>query len=260
MLKIKSFKLFLESLNARIGKVNFTNRRDESILSQIELYKVSNNIFCVVVVDPRLRTHLFMRYAEFYETPNEDFRNKKFSVDEYINWYKKERDSQLFSYQFDWAGFNIPSTSIRRCIDQIEDPNDYDIIMKNIFDTTLENNNGRDFYLLGANSIDTEDSLFRHEVSHGLYTTNKTYRTKMNRLTKSLPPRIYNQLKDAIIGVGYTEGVVDDEIQAYVSTGLEDSMLDIHGIKKWIKIYQTVLEEHIRINIKPIKLDIKLLK
>ena len=64
MLKIKSFKLFLESLNARIGKANFTNRRDESILSQIELYKVSNNIFCVVIVDPRLRTHLFMRYAE----------------------------------------------------------------------------------------------------------------------------------------------------------------------------------------------------
>lgn len=259
MLKIKSFKLFLEALNARIGKANFTNRRDESILSQIELYKVSNNIYSVVIVDPRLRTHLFMRYAEFYETPNEDFRNKKFSVDEYINWYKKERDSELFSYQFDWAGFNIPSTSIRRCIDQIEDPNDYDIIMKNIFDTTIENNNGRDFYLLGADSIDLDDETFRHEISHGLYTTNKTYKTKMDRLTKNLPERIYKQLKAAILEMGYTDGVVDDEIQAYMSTGLGD-MSKIYGISKWIHVYQNALSEHFRVNVKPIKLDIKLLK
>ena len=71
------------------------------------LQEVKPNVFVVLLEDNYNLPMLFCRVQEFYESPNEDFRNKKFSIWEYMEWYSKSNKGS-FTYPSDWAGFNIP--------------------------------------------------------------------------------------------------------------------------------------------------------
>ncbi len=55
---------------------------------------------------------LFIRMQEFYECPDERFRGKYFTLDEYMDWYAGRHPQGKFSYFEDWAGFNIPGSSL----------------------------------------------------------------------------------------------------------------------------------------------------
>ena len=49
---------------------------------------------------------------------------------------------------------------------------------------------------------------------------------------QNLPPNTRDAIARKITGMGYGENVVDDEIQAYLSTGVGDEMKRIKDIKK----------------------------
>lgn len=253
MKHLKNYIQFSESLNSRIGRTNFTNRKDKSIRQYIELYQMADKIFAVKIKDDILRTYLFMRYAEFYESPNEEMRDIEIEIDKYIKWYKEYTKQELFTYSNDWAGFNIPSYSILKCLSKINDPNEYDSIMNSIVDTIKEKV-GDNFYLLGVDDVDSV--LLEHEMAHGLYYTSIDYKNKMDSITKSLPKEIFNELKDIILSVGYTDFVINDEIQAYVSTGLHSSMEKIKDIDLYIEKYKEVFYSTLEKK-DPVKIEIK---
>ena len=72
-------------------------------------------------------------------------------------------------------------------------------------------------YIIGAK--DTENSTFQHEVAHGLYYTNKEYKELMDEITEAIPLDTYLKFRNNLLKMGYTESVVNDEIQAYLSWG-----------------------------------------
>ena len=62
-----------------------------------------------------------------------------------------------------------------------------------------------------------------HELAHAYYYLDEEYKLKMDKAIKAYPR--YEEMKKIILsGVGYDENVVDDEIQAYLSTGTVESI------------------------------------
>jgi hypothetical protein len=59
-----------------------------------------------------------------------------------------------------------------------------------------------------------------HEIAHGLYYTNPEYKLKVDEIIKTIPTKTYNYLKKELVKMGYVDikSIIDDEIQAYLST------------------------------------------
>jgi hypothetical protein len=87
--------------------------------------------------------------------------------------------------------------------------------------------------LIGASSKDLK--TMDHEIAHGLYFTNKDYKKKVNKLIGDIKPTHYNKLKKKLIKMGYVDDkkIIDDEIQAFMSTGLYNGLNT-----KELKVYE----------------------
>jgi hypothetical protein len=134
-----------------------------------------------------------------------------------MKWYKEEFNNEYFSYSSDWSGFNIPSEIIESCSKNIQDFNEYDKIMLSIYDTIRKEEKDK-FYLIGTDMDD--GSLLHHEVAHGMYYTNDKYKRDVLSLIHAMPQRVHTRLCKRLLNTGcYAENVLDDEIQAYISTG-----------------------------------------
>jgi hypothetical protein len=200
--------------------------------------EIKPRIYCVTVDDDYDRSMLFCRYQEFYETPFKKFRGKYFSWEEYMRHYKKFWNKDVFTYPEDWSGYNIPSNVLEKGVDAFYKETQYDRIMNNIYfhcaiDSQNKNNGTRcDWYLIGASSKDL--NTMDHEIAHGLYYTNKEYKTEVKKLIAGIKPTHYDKLKKKLIKMGYVDDkkIIDDEIQAFMSTGLYNG-LEVKELKKY---------------------------
>jgi hypothetical protein len=61
-----------------------------------------------------------------------------------------------------------------------------------------------------------------HEIAHGLYYTNRKYKSTCDGLISEMKKQDYNKIKGSLIQLGYVDDkkIIDDEIQAFMSTGL----------------------------------------
>ena len=196
-------------------------------------------IYCVEVDDDYDRAMLFCRYQEFYESPYKKFRGKSFTWMEYMRHYKNAWKKRVFTYPDDWSGYNIPSNVMDKANNKFYKDTEYDIIMNDIYfycsiDSQNKNNNTRrEWYLIGASSKDKGTT--NHEIAHGLYYTNKEYKKNVTNLIKNIKPIHYEKLKKKLVKMGYVDDkkIIDDEIQAFMSTGLYNGM-----DTKELKVYE----------------------
>jgi hypothetical protein len=228
----------------------------KNILSQISLFEMYPKIYAVVIKDSKLRARVFMRYQEFYESDSDSFRGKGFKWKDYVKYYKEKTKSDIFTYHEDWAGYNIPCDSIESCIAVIPDINFYDLIMFSIVDTIKTISNSDNYYLIGVDQSTADDpSLIFHEVAHGLWFVDKKYKSEQLENIHAMNPRVRTNLISRIHNMGYGQNVVDDEIQAYLSTGLGSEMTRMKGIKEaripFVQVFETYQNK-----IKPTKISI----
>ncbi len=218
-----------------------------------KIEEVRPNVFAVIVKDHYHRAMLFCRVQEYYESPNPQFRGKNFSIWDYIEWYSREHND-VFTYTFDWGGFNIPLKTAWDCYEKLrvsETPYDgvMDVIIRTIEMMMFNKKNTRNWnaYIIGAPT--TEDDTFEHEVCHGLYATNKEYKALVDEITLTIPTKDYIKFKSNLIKMGYTDSVIDDEIQAYLSTNYEYTKFS-KGVSKKVckqlhKEYQKVFNKYL---------------
>jgi hypothetical protein len=217
----------------------------KTILDQINLFEMYPKIYALVIKDDKLRSRVFLRYQEFYESDSDTFRGQGFKWKDYVDYYKAKTKKDYFSYHEDWSGFNIPCTSLESCIQKIPDLNLYDMIMFSVVDTIRKIVGSEDFYLIGIDQSTNEDpSLIHHEIAHGLYFSNPMYRAKMNKAIEQMEPHIREQLSKKISNMGYGSNVIDDEIQAYLSTGLIEGMPRIKNIKKEVVKFKNIFDKY----------------
>jgi hypothetical protein len=95
--------------------------------------------------------------------------------------------------------------------------------------------------LIGASSKDLK--TMDHEIAHGLYFTNKMYKKTVNSLINNIKPTHYNKLKKKLIKMGYVDDkkIIDDEIQAFMSTGLYNGLNT-----KELKVYEKDFKSNFR--------------
>jgi hypothetical protein len=98
-----------------------------------------------------------------------------------------------------------------------------------------------DWYLIGASSKDKGTT--NHEIAHGLYFTNGDYKKNVKKLIKNIKPIHYEKLKKKLIKMGYVDDkkIIDDEIQAFMSTGLYNGMET-----KELKVYEKEFRDNFK--------------
>ena len=206
--------------------------------------EVAPRIYCAIIDDDYDRAMLFCRYQEYYESPYKKFRGKKFTWMEYMRFYKDAWKKRTFTYPEDWSGYNIPSNILDGGVDAFYKETEYDEVMNDIYfycaiDSQNKNDGERcDWYLIGASSKDVK--TMDHEIAHGLYFTNKVYKKMVDTLIKNIKPTHYDKLKKKLIKMGYVDDkkIIDDEIQAFMSTGLYNG-LDTKELKVYEKDFKS---------------------
>lgn len=190
------------------------------------LTEISDRIWLVEFDSHYNLSMTFLRYQEYYESPNENFFRTPFLIKEYVEWYSSGSE---FTYHLDWAGFNIPSNFIIECQSNIPDMNEWDSIMSDIVDKIREKS-GDLFYLIGIK--DGDNDVLKHEVAHGLFYINDSYNSEMMDLYRDLPNSIRERIHSYLIDTGgYSEGVFIDETQSYMATGLPGLLIKQNDIR-----------------------------
>ena len=198
------------------------------MIPEVEIQEVKQGIFAVFLDDEYHLPMLFCRVQEFYESDNEEFRGKKFSIWRYMEWYSKSR-SGSFSYPSDWSGFNIPFEILEECYDiHEENETPYDGVMRWVIQEIHKRKEKDSLaYIIGVTTNDSDTTVLEHEICHGMYYIDGEYRSKVDSITDEMEDKHRNEFKKFrknLISMGYHEGVIKDELQAYlVSSPLSGS-------------------------------------
>ena len=164
----------------------------------------------------------FLRYQEFYESPNPKFRDSSFELITFMEWYSFSRGQGYFSYTVDWGGFNFPGEIIKKVWKAgIYDRNVYDFEMKMLYEKFLAKYPDGKFYIIGA--CQNAEQTMRHEIAHGFFYTQPEYKKAMTNLVKNLKKPFFKSMCSSLKKMGYTNRVFVDECQAYLATGMVPS-------------------------------------
>jgi hypothetical protein len=198
-----------------------------------EIIEIKPFIFAAIIKDKYDRSMVFCRYQEYYESPFPEIRGNSFSLEEYMRIYSKRNKKDTFTYPVDWSGYNVPSNVLMEARKKFEGSlNDYDLVMDDMISYCNRESKFRNYgethpwYLIGVDKL--KSSIINHEIAHGLYYTNLNYKVEMDYHTSSILLKDSISLRKHLIKVGYVNDgkILDDEIQAYMSTGKLHSWSD----------------------------------
>jgi hypothetical protein len=212
------------------------------------LFKITSQLYCVEMPNSYDLAMLFVRYQEYYESPNPNVRNKPFILEEYMRWYAIEgrnndgNKPDSFSYPADFCGFNIPSYALD-AVKTVKHKNMYDNLMTAIVkkvkkDLKAEDPQLKKFYLIGCSKMDSD--TLKHEISHGLYHLDSGYKVQADFLIKKeLSKKNIKKFKKALRTYHYCEEVMYDEMTAFMSTGEIHSIFPDIKTKKFKKHFKS---------------------
>ncbi len=204
-----------------------------------KIKQVKPRIFLFEFTDQYDMCMHFLRYQEFYESPNPKFRNKSFTILEFMKWQAKAEGEGNFTYPTAWSGFNFPGSTILKVDDLgISDKQKYDDNMwwgyhkcATILDKNhqpIDDYSKEEFYIIGVLKGNT--TTIQHEIAHGMFYLNSEYKKEATKLVKELPVKIRTSMENMLAKTGYTKQVYIDEINAYFSTDSKED-LALRGIK-----------------------------
>lgn len=237
--------ILLEQLRGGELPPKKTPKSYEKILSQIKLYEMYPRVFAVVIKDDYLRSRVFLRYQEFYESDSDSFRGQGFKWKDFIKFYKEKTKNEIFTYHEDWLGYNIPCDSIESCMKLIPDLNFFDLIMYCIIDTVKQLVGSDKYYLIGIDqSTGDNPDLIYHEMAHALWFSDPSYKEKMSTLIRKMDSSVREKMLQKISDSGYGNNVLYDELQAYMATGLIGNMNRVKGIKLEIDKFKNFFDTY----------------
>lgn len=184
---------------------------------KFKLKEIKPQIFLLTFKDQYDLNMTFLRYQEFYESPNPKFRGKNFTILDFMEWYAKDHNG-VFTYTKDWAGFNCPHYIFDQI--KVKDRNKYDDLMDEVVDHCMSESfkkyNDSKFYLIGTK--EGAEATLKHEIAHGYFYLNPNYQKEMKNLVKNLKPNFKKHMFETLIKVRYAKKVLVDETQAWLAT------------------------------------------
>lgn len=179
----------------------------------------------------------FMRFQEYYESPNSNFRGKVFTQGQLRKWYSEYYGGN--NYHKYWVGFNFPSTVLEPFKSGLFDPlTKEENELLNLFRYREDK-----FYIIGSQ----DDNVLRHELSHALYFNNYKYKNEIDTFINKNKNK-FKKITKYILGKGYCEEVLYDEIQAYITDNQDPEIINntcqsvITGINQIYKKYNKTIK------------------
>lgn len=158
-------------------------------------------------------TSTFMRLQEYYESPYDNIRGKYFTTEKYMDTYAKHNGN--FTYYTDWQGFNVPGNIVKQFFAEFGDLLDKEELLDELI---LENTDGsEDFYVLGT-FVDGESHVMSHELCHAFWYLDEDFKTASLSLMSEIDVVTRQHTEQYLIGMGYGTNVIEDEMNAYLST------------------------------------------
>lgn len=194
--------------------------------------EIRKNVFLVETENLYDLSSMFIRPQEFFESPFDNIRGKYFSLLEFMDTYAQANGG--FTYLSDWSGFNIPGTVFLRFFKTFN----YDlspkesILFERINDFRI--NATEDFYVIGA--VKNNKETFNHEIAHAYWYLYSEYKNKMRSMLRDKFKNKIGVVKKSLIERGYNEFVLEDEIQAYLSTKEKKKFIELFRLDKKAKI------------------------
>jgi hypothetical protein len=167
---------------------------------------------------------------EFYESPK--FRNKFFTIDDYIDWWCRHGKDKPFDYMHEIAGYNIPGNYVVEWVRKFYIEGDTVstremAVLEKLVDLGLldwedlnRNKNVTDFYIIGTYK-GIARSYLAHEIRHALFYLIPEYKDAILKVVRRHPCR---QFRGRLLNdkeVNYSKAVLEDEIHAYALTGFD---------------------------------------
>lgn len=210
-----------------------------------KLRKLADKIYCLEFNNAYDLSMTFLRYQEYYESPK--FREKFFTISDFMEWYSKKYGDGAFTYPTDYVGFNLPSHVIIPVLKELR-TSEYDmwtpyddLMYSTVLKIISQQHQDNKFYLIGVMNPKEDQQTLRHELAHALFSTNSEYQRTMGKLINKLPEQIWRTMKKKLKGRGYANNVYDDEAQAYLATGLHFTMTS-KSMKRAAKPFRKVFE------------------
>jgi len=152
------------------------------------------------------------RMSEFSEGPDE--LRKYYTPDIFIDLMStKAGNLKYFSY---WEGHNIPVKTLKEFqIVFAMDLSDREV--KVLFSLSRV---AQDGYVIFMQEGDEE--TLKHEKCHLFYHEHSEYKKQVDAITSELPPVVATLIKSGLYKQGYTDSVLQDEIQAYTTAYYEE--------------------------------------
>jgi hypothetical protein len=129
--------------------------------------------------------------------------------------------------------------------------------MFSVVDTVKEIVGSNKYYLIGIDQSNNEDpSLIYHEIAHGLWFSDPEYKSRMKERLEEMDSSVKEQIIDILKGYGYGDNVFEDEIQAYMATGLSSGMKNMDNVENDIIKFKKVFGDYVKnIELKKIPID-----
>lgn len=188
----------------------------------VDLIEIDNNVFHLVFPGRFSLCSTFCRFQEFYESP--EFAGQVFTKRQFREWYKKSKKCNVFTYNYDWSGFNIPSTVLKPFFNGDFDPLSS---KEQMFLDLFKNKRGR-YYIIGT-FRSSESHVLNHELAHGYWFVDSKYRAEAQKIIDSISRNKYEIFKKILQDYGYGDNVIDDEIHAYIATTTKSGKIFKHA-------------------------------
>ena len=179
---------------------------------KFKIKQIKPCVFMISVKDRYDRGMLFCRVQEYYESSNSKFRNKNFSIWDYIEWYSKEYNG--FTYPFDWSGYNFPLEVAENCYALSKVESVYDEVFKEIINNIKDISKDSKAYIIGIDESKKCD--YKHEMCHAFYYLSSSYKKEVNKIISKIDKKTFNNMCKNLLSMGYCKKVLKDEIQAYL--------------------------------------------
>jgi len=185
----------------------------------------------------------FCRIQEFYESPFENIRGKKFDFFEFVQAYTN--DEGHFDYFHSWSGFNFPSYVFhnwRNLHTAITKPE------RDLLRMIKANTDSRPFYVIGT--LSGGSHAVDHEIAHAMFFLYEDYRNEVLEAINQIDPAlqmIFNQRFSDMMGYG--ENVFADETHAYLATSPDEYLkknfyIDADDYRDTINKFVTLFEKY----------------
>jgi len=207
--------------------------------------KISPNVFSDTYDNRYDLCMSFVRIQEFYESPQ--FKGKYFTLEEFIDWwsFSESKIKGSFDYPIRWNGFNIPGEVILNWLYECDEEilRDKEIALLNRLAKKLKVKVGgvtaayvfyallkdklKGIYVIGCHKQKGnkyKKEIIDHELAHAFYTLYPKYKTSCKKLLTAMGRNkddkiIKECVYDNLVKIGYHDSVIEDEMQAYFSTG-----------------------------------------